>query len=47
MNTFTIHYIIKDSEFKTMSVKGEEISEALKEFKKGTYYKEIVGVFKN
>lgn len=47
MKTFTIHYITEDNEFKTMPIKGESILEALKEFMDGTYYKEIVGVFKN
>jgi len=47
MKTYTIHYITADNEFKTMPVKGEDISEALNEFMDGTYYKEIVGVFKN
>ena len=47
MKTYTIHYITNDNEFKTMPIKGESISQALEEFMDGTYYKEIVGVFKN
>lgn len=47
IKTYTIHYITADNEFKTMPVKGESISQAMIEFMDGTYYKEIVGVFKN
>jgi hypothetical protein len=47
MKTYTVQYLTDDCELKFMPVKGEDISEALEEFMDGTYYKEIVGVFKN
>ena len=46
MNKYIIQYIDNNYQYNTFTIHGENIKEAIKEFIDGTFFVDILGVFK-